>query len=237
MSGQTCKTYIKIIEKLIWVSFTFQKLHLTRKNLDLVGDTYQCQIHCHDPSSYSPWCPCVRPGTKPPHSSHFLWVQYPINTRTWTLLKDMNTSHQWWRDFPAAHSGAASLTAFFVENYLSFELATFIQSNLHLWSEALAGLAAIQKVAHAALLHQLSAGKAGQFTEAIGAVDYGIEGLDLSIPQDKIAVWISKENRMITKQLIHLCFTWLKHIILHMHINAETEMEVDPMLGISNQHI
>lgn len=35
--------------------------------------------------------------------------------------------------------------------------------------------------------------------------------------------------------MIYLCFTWLKHIILHIHINAETEMEVDYML--SNQHM
>lgn len=143
----------------------------------------------------------MRPGTKPPHSSHSLWAQCPINTRTWTLFKEIRTSRQRWKDFPAAPSGAASLTALFVENDLRLELAPFIQSNLHLRSEALTGLAAVQEVAHAALLHQLATGKAGQFTEAIRAVDYGIEGLDLSIPQDKIAVWMWKENRKFTKQM------------------------------------
>jgi len=43
-------------------------------------------------------------------------------------------------------------------------------------------------VTHAALLHQLASGEACQLTETIGAVDYGIERLDLSIPQDKVTV-------------------------------------------------
>lgn len=153
----------------------------------------------------------MRPGTKPPHSSRSLWAQCPINTRTWTLFKEIRTSHQRWRDFPAAPCGAASLTALFVENDLSLELATFIQSNLHLRSEALAGLAAIQEVAHAALLHQLATGEAGQFTEAVRAVDYGIEGLDLSVPQDKIAVWMWKENRKFTKDMRMRIFLSASH--------------------------
>lgn len=83
----------------------------------------------------------------------------------------------------------SSLTTLLVQDDLSFELATFIQSFLHLGGEAVAGLAAIQEVTHAALLHQLATGEAGQLTEAIRAVDYGIEGLDLGIPQDKVTVW------------------------------------------------
>lgn len=84
--------------------------------------------------------------------------------------------------------GETSLTALLVENNLGLELPPFIQGDLHLRGEALAGLAAVQEVTHAALLHQLAAGEAGQFAEAIRAVDYGIEGLDLSVAQDKIAV-------------------------------------------------
>lgn len=81
-----------------------------------------------------------------------------------------------------------SLTALLVQNDLSLELPPFIQSCLHLRGEAVAGLAAVQEVAHAALLHQLATGEAGQLAEAVGAVDYGIEGLDLSVAQDKVAV-------------------------------------------------
>ena len=119
--------------------------------------------------------------------------------------------------------GETSLTALLVENDLSLKLATFIQGDLHLRGEALAGLAAVQEVTHTALLHQLAAGEAGQFTEAIRAVDYGIKGLDLSVPQDKIAVWMWKENRKITEQLrgfhqFPLCCTRLTGIT---HINAE----------------
>lgn len=83
-----------------------------------------------------------------------------------------------------------SLTTLLVQDDLSLELPTFIQSFLHLRSEAVAGLAAVQEVTHAALLHQLATGEAGQLTEAIRAVDYGVEGLDLSIPQDKVTVWL-----------------------------------------------
>lgn len=82
----------------------------------------------------------------------------------------------------------SNLTTLLVQNNLSLELPTFIQSYLHLRGEALAGLTAIQEVTHAALLHQLPTGKAGQFTEAIRTVDYGIQGLYLSVPQDKVTV-------------------------------------------------
>lgn len=85
---------------------------------------------------------------------------------------------------------SSRLTTLLVQNDLSLELPTFIQSFLHLRGEAVAGLAAVQEVTHAALLHQLASGEAGQFAEAIGAVDYGVEGLDLGVPQDKITVWL-----------------------------------------------
>lgn len=137
--------------------------------------------------------------------------------------------------------GDTGLTALLVENDLSLKLPTLIQRDLHLRGEALAGLAAVQKVTHAAFLHQLSAGEAGQFTEAIRAVDDGIKGLDLSVPQDKIAVWMWKENRKISKQMrgsnqFPLCFTWLTGIT---HINAEKKGGVggDSMLGMSNQRM
>lgn len=83
-----------------------------------------------------------------------------------------------------------SLTALLVENDLGLKLPTLVQGDLHLRGEALAGLAAVQEVAHAALLHQLAAGEAGQLAEAVRAVDDGVKGLDLSVPQDKIAVWM-----------------------------------------------
>lgn len=63
--------------------------------------------------------------------------------------------------------GETSLTALLVENDFSLKLPPFIQGDLHLRSEPLAGLAAVQEVTHAALLHQLAAGEAAQFTEAI----------------------------------------------------------------------
>ena len=84
---------------------------------------------------------------------------------------------------------SSSLTTLLVQNDLSLKLPTIIQSFLHLRGEGLAGLAAVQEVTHAALLHQLASVEAGQFTEAIGAVDDGKDGLDLGVPQDKVTVW------------------------------------------------
>lgn len=81
------------------------------------------------------------------------------------------------------------LTALLVQNNLGLELPPLVQGHLHLRGEALAGLAAVQEVAHAALLHQLATGKASQLAEAVRAVDDGIEGLDLSVAQDKVTVW------------------------------------------------
>ena len=82
-----------------------------------------------------------------------------------------------------------SLTALLVQDDLSLELSTLIEGYLHLGGEAVAGLRTVQEVTHAALLHQLATGKAGQLAEAIGAVDYGIEALDLSVPEDEVTVW------------------------------------------------
>lgn len=79
-------------------------------------------------------------------------------------------------------------TALLVQDNLGLELPSLVQGFLHLRREALAGLAAVQEVAHAALLHQLAAAKAGQFAEAIGAVDDGVDGRDLGVAEDKVAV-------------------------------------------------
>lgn len=81
-----------------------------------------------------------------------------------------------------------SLTALLVQDDLSLELPPLVQGLLHLRGQAVAGLAAVQEVTHAALLHQLAAGEASQLTEAIRAVDDGVEGLDLGVPQDKVTV-------------------------------------------------
>lgn len=81
------------------------------------------------------------------------------------------------------------LTALLVQDDLGLELSTFIQGLLHLRGEAVAGLAAVQEVTHAALLHQLATGEAGQLAEAVGAVDDGVDGRDLSVPQDEVTVW------------------------------------------------
>lgn len=43
---------------------------------------------------------------------------------------------------------------------------------------------------HAALLHQLAAGEAGQLAEAIGAVDDGEDGLDLRVSKNEVTVWV-----------------------------------------------
>lgn len=91
------------------------------------------------------------------------------------------------------------LTALLVQDDLGLELAPLVQGHLHLRGEALTGLAAVQEVANAALLHQLAAGEAGQLAEAVRAVDDGIEGLDLSVAQDKVTVWMrddKKEEKM-----------------------------------------
>lgn len=55
--------------------------------------------------------------------------------------------------------------------------------------QAVAGLRAVQEVAGAALLHELGAGVAGELTEAVGAVDDGVQRLHLGVPQDEVAVW------------------------------------------------
>lgn len=88
-----------------------------------------------------------------------------------------------------------SLTALLVQDDLGLELPPLVQSHLHLGGEALTGLAAVQEVAHAALLHQLAAGEAGQLAEAVRAVDDGIEGLDLSVAQDKVTVWMRHDKK------------------------------------------
>lgn len=71
--------------------------------------------------------------------------------------------------------GSTSLTALLVQDDLRLELPPLVQGHLHLRSEPLAGLAAVQEVAQAALLHQLTAGKASQLTEPVRAVDDGVE--------------------------------------------------------------
>lgn len=100
-----------------------------------------------------------------------------------------------------------SLTALLVQDDLSLELPPLVQGHLHLRGEALASLAAIQEVAQAALLHQLTASKARQLTEAIWAVDDGVEGLDLCVAQDKVAVWSGGEQ----ENLVHVREAEKKH--------------------------
>lgn len=80
------------------------------------------------------------------------------------------------------------LTVLLVQDDLGLELSPFVQSLLHLRGEVLAGLAAVQEVAHAALLHQLAAGEARQLAEAVRAVDDGVDGLDLCVPQHEVTV-------------------------------------------------
>lgn len=63
--------------------------------------------------------------------------------------------------------GPTSLTALFVQDDLRLELPPLVQGHLHLRSKALAGLAAVQEVAQAALLHQLTASKASQLAKAV----------------------------------------------------------------------
>lgn len=87
------------------------------------------------------------------------------------------------------------LTALLVQDDLGLELPPLVQGHLHLGGEALAGLAAVQEVAHATLLHQLTAGKACQLAKAVRAVDDGIEGLDLSVAQDKVTVWMRDDKK------------------------------------------
>lgn len=95
------------------------------------------------------------------------------------------------RQFPPQpfSSSDVCLTAFLVQNDLCLELPTLVQSFLHLRGEAVAGLGAIQEVALAALLHQFATSKAGQLAKAVGAVDNGVEALDLGVSQDKVTVW------------------------------------------------
>lgn len=100
-----------------------------------------------------------------------------------------------------------SLTALLVQDDLSLELPPLVQGHLHLRGEALTSLAAVQEVAQAALLHQLTASKAGQLTEAIRAVDDGVEGLDLCVAQDKVAVWSGGEP----ENLVHVREAEKKH--------------------------
>lgn len=98
-----------------------------------------------------------------------------------------------------------SLTALLVQDDLRLELAPLVQGHLHLRSEALAGLAAVQEVAQAALLHQLTAGKAGQLAEAVRAVNDGVERLNLCVSQDKVAVWSGEQGKLVHAGQAEIC--------------------------------
>lgn len=106
-----------------------------------------------------------------------------------------------------------SLTSFLVEDQFGLELSSFIQSALDLAGQAVAGLGAVQEVAWAALLHELSAGVSSQLAEAIGAVDDGVERLHLCIPQHKVAVWEEKESTVYDSAQPTLSWSPHHHII------------------------
>lgn len=69
---------------------------------------------------------------------------------------------------------------------LVFSLA--FQSLLHLLSHSLARFFSVEKATRTRLLHNLGPGEAGQFTEAVRAVDDGITATALSVPQQEVAV-------------------------------------------------
>lgn len=69
---------------------------------------------------------------------------------------------------------------------LVFSLA--FQSFLHLLSHSLARFLSVEKAARTRLLHDLGSCEAGQFTEAIGAVDDRITATALCVPQQEVAV-------------------------------------------------
>lgn len=87
------------------------------------------------------------------------------------------------------------LTFLLVEDQLGLELLPLVQGSLDLSRQPVAGVAAVQEVTRAALLHELGPGVASELTEAIGAVDDGVERLDLSVPQDKVTVCERERER------------------------------------------
>lgn len=90
---------------------------------------------------------------------------------------------------------AKALTFLLIKDQLRLKLSSVIQSSLDLSREPVAGLWAVQEVTGAALLHELCAGIAGELAETVGAVDDGVEGLNLSVPQNKVTVcWEKREN-------------------------------------------
>lgn len=90
--------------------------------------------------------------------------------------------------WPTQNSAGSGLTFLLVEHQLRFELPPVVQRSLDLGRGAVAGFRAVQEVTGAALLHELGAGVTGELAEAVGAVDDGVQGLDLGVPQDKVTV-------------------------------------------------
>lgn len=86
------------------------------------------------------------------------------------------------------------LTFLLVEDQLSLELPPLIQGSLDLSCAAVTGFWTVQEVAGAALLHELRPGIPGELTEAIRAVDDGVERLHLGVTQNKVAVWRDRER-------------------------------------------
>lgn len=89
---------------------------------------------------------------------------------------------------PEKNSLSDCLTFFLVEHQLGLELPAVIQRSLDLGCRPVARFRAVQEVTCAALLHELSTGITGKLTEAIRAVDDGVEGLNLGISQNKVAI-------------------------------------------------
>lgn len=82
----------------------------------------------------------------------------------------------------------ANLTFPLVEDQLGLELPPVIQSPLDLGRRPVTRFGAVEEVTSTALLHELSTSVARELTEAIRAVDDGVQRLHLGVSQNKVTV-------------------------------------------------
>lgn len=87
------------------------------------------------------------------------------------------------------------LTAFPVEAHLPLVLLLALQGFVYLLDQALIGFGSVQEATGAGLLHHLRPDEAGQFTEAVGAVDDGVAVAALGTSQQEVAVCVEERHK------------------------------------------
>lgn len=84
------------------------------------------------------------------------------------------------------------LTILLVENDLELELHFGFERLVNLGLVLVFGLGSVKKLTGATLLHDLGPAEASELAEAIRAVDDGVDGRNLRVSKDKVAVWKGK---------------------------------------------